>query len=208
MKTLSIIKIISKYDYLKKAFKYIILNNKSNGAPYHNLNHLLTVTKGVYDGMQFEGLGKDKRIKEMLLTAIFHDFNHSAGKKTDDKNIAEAKKSLRKFLKEEKIEADIVFMEKILDATQYPYVLEVKDLDIYQKIVRDADIIQNFMENWIHQSVFGISQELNLNFISFIQNHKKFFATMKFNTAWGKQLKKDNYKRIVKETELLEDVCK
>ncbi len=207
-KDISIIEIISKYDYLKSAFKYVILNNKSNAAPYHNLNHLLTVTKGIYDAMQYEGMGKDKKLKEMLILGLFHDFNHSAGKKTDDKNISDAKKALIEFLKEEKIDADIDFMEKVLDATQYPYVIETKDLDIYQKIIRDADIIQVFQYNWIHQSVFGLSQELNMDFIPFIQGQKKFLAAVEFNTSWGKEMKKENYKRIVKETELLEEICK
>jgi len=44
-KELEAIEIIDKYDYLQKAFKYIILNNSSNNSPYHNLNHLLTVLK-------------------------------------------------------------------------------------------------------------------------------------------------------------------
>lgn len=205
-KELTILEIINKYDYLKKAFKYVVLNNKSNGAPYHNLNHLLTVTKGVYDGMQFEGLGKDKKIKEMFVAAMFHDFNHSAGKKTDDKNIADAKKGIKEFADAESIELDLDFIGKVLDATQFPYVIEKKDLDKYQSIIRDADIIQVMMYNWIHQSVFGLSQELKMNFVDFIQSQKKFVANAEFNTEWGKQMKKENWKKVLKETDILESI--
>ncbi len=205
-KELSALEIINKYDYLKTAFKYVVLNNKSNDAPYHNLNHLLTVTKAVYDGMQAEDLGKDKKIKEMLIAAIFHDFNHSAGKKTDDKNVADAKKGIKEFLESEKIEADFDFIELLLNATQYPYVIENKDLTIYQAIIRDADIVQVLMYNWIHQSVFGLSQELKMSFVDFIKAQRKFIDNVEFNTSWGKQLKKDNWKRVTKETEILEQI--
>lgn len=207
-KDLSVIEIISKYDYLKKAFKHVVLHNESNGAPYHNLNHLLTVLKAVYDCMHSEGHGKDLMMKEMLLAAIFHDFNHSAGKKTDDKNITEAKKAIKKFVEDEKIEVDINFINNVLDATQYPYVIEKDKLDFYQSVIRDADIVQVLKYNWIHQSVFGLSQELNMSFIDFIQAQKKFLESTEFNTDWGKKLKKENWKRITKETNLLQEVCK
>jgi len=205
---LSTIEIINKFDYLKKAFKFIIKNNKSNSAPYHNLNHLLTVTKAVYDGVSEETTTEDKMMKEMLIAAIFHDFNHSAGKTTDDKNIKEAKKGVETFLKEEKVDADFKFISEILDATQYPYVIDKKDLNIYQEIIRDADIVQVMMYNWIHQSVFGLSQEFGKSFEDFIPAQKKFIEDIEFNTAWGKKLKKVHWDRVVKETEILEKIFK
>lgn len=207
-KELTILEIVNKYDYLKDAFKYVVLNNKSNGAPYHNLNHLLTVTKAVYDGMQLEGLVKDKKLKEMLVAAMFHDFNHSTGKKTDDKNIIDAKKGIKEFAESQKLELDLDFIGKVLDATQYPYVIDKKDLDIYQAVIRDADMAQTMQYNWIHQCVFGLSQELKVNFVDFVQSQKKFIANVEFNTTWGKQMKKEHWKRIIKETEILEEIFK
>lgn len=207
-KDLSVLEIINKYDYLRKAFKYIIKNNKSNGAPYHNLNHLLTVTKAVYDGVSEETTADDKMMKEMLITAIFHDFNHSAGKTTDDKNIEEAKKGIKNFLKEEKIDADFKFISEVLDATQYPYIIDKKDLNIYQGIIRDADIVQVMMYNWIHQSAFGLSQEFGKSFEEFIPAQKKFIESVEFNTQWGKNLKEAHWDKVVKETEMLESIFK
>ena len=205
---LSVIEIIDKFDYLKKAFKYIIENNKSNDAPYHNLNHLLTVTKAVYDGMHEEDAGSDKMMKEMLISAIFHDFNHSVGKKTDDKNIEDAKKGIKDFLEQEKIDADFDFISQVLDATQYPYVIPKKHLNLYQRIMRDADIVQVLQYNWIHQSVFGLSQELGKSFKDFISAQKKFVETIEFNTSWGERLKKEHWDKLIKETEILENIFK
>lgn len=200
--------ILKKYDYLQKAFKYVIKNNKSNSAPYHNLNHLMTVTLGVYRLMNYEDLGKDFMIKEMLLAAIFHDFNHSAGKLSDDANILEAKKGIRNFIEQENIKVDILFIDSVLDATQYPYIIDDSELNIYQKIIRDADLMQLLEPNWIHQCVYGLSQEMNVDFEEFLQIQKKFLSGAKFNTDMGKQLQTLNWARLLKETELIEKILK
>lgn len=203
---LSAIEIINKYDYLKQAFRYIINNNKSNGAPYHNLNHLFTVTKSTYEALQYEGLLRKKEARGTLLAALLHDGNHSMGAQTDAENIVDAKVFLRKFYdslpganKEE-----LKFIFSLLDATQYPYVIEATNLNIYQKIIRDADLTQLFQYNWIHQSVYGLSKELNMEFSKFVKVQRSFMSTIVFNTAWGKMLKKKHWARINRELKSLE----
>ena len=207
-KNLSIMEIIEKFDYLKVVFKYIVNNNTSNDAPYHNLNHLMTVTRAVYEGMNAEGLGDESLMKEMLIAAFFHDFKHSAGKLSDDKNIENAKKGLKKFLEEENIDADFEFMENIIDATQYPYVIEEADLNEYQKIIRDADLMQVIQYNSVHQCIHGLSEELGIPFEKFIESQKKFIDGAKFNTKWGNKIKQDNWKRVEKEVEVLLGIFK
>ena len=51
----NILHIINEYDSLKAGLKYIINNSTSNNAPYHNLNHMLTVTRHVYPIYEFTG---------------------------------------------------------------------------------------------------------------------------------------------------------
>lgn len=205
---LSIIEIINKFDFLKKAFKYIVLNNEANYAPYHNINHLLTVTKYTYYALEFEDLLEQKEAKDLLLAAIFHDFNHSAGKKKDDENIKEAKKEVKKFIEKEKIDADLEFINKILDATQYPYVIESDKLDEFQAIIRDADLTQVFESNWIYQNIFGLSKELNVTPMEFMKGQRKFLESVKFNTVYGEQLMKKKWSQVMKEFELLEKILK
>lgn len=205
---LSIIEIINKFDFLKKAFKYIVLNNEANYAPYHNINHLLTVTKYTYYALEFEDLLEQKEAKDLLLAAIFHDFNHSAGKKKDDENIKEAKKEVKKFIEKEKIDADLEFINKILDATQYPYVIESDKLDEFQAIIRDADLTQVFESNWIYQNIFGLSKELNMTPMEFMKGQRKFLESVKFNTVYGEQLMKKKWSQVMKEFELLEEILK
>lgn len=207
-KDLSMIEIINKFDYLKKAFKYIVLNNKSNIAPYHNFNHLLTVTSYCYRNAIRENLDK-KEMKNLLLAAIFHDFNHSMGKKKDDENIKVVKKEIRKFIDSEKIEdVDLNEVDKILDATQYPYVLDNKDLNLSQKIIRDSDLMQIFEYNWIHQNVFGLSSELKIDVVDFLSSQRKFLENCEFQTDFCKKIKKERWKQVMKEFDMLEKICK
>lgn len=204
---LEAIEIIDKYKYLQKAFKYILLNSKSNQNPYHDLNHLMTVMKYCYQGAIAEGVKDDKEIRELLVAAIFHDANHSGGKKTDDLNIKDAKKIIKDFVESEEVDVDLENINEIIDATEYPYEIDSKDLNISQKIIRDADLMQVYEYNWVHQNISGLSQELNMEFIEFLKPQRKFLEGAEFNSEWGKQLKKDKWKVVMKKFKMLEDAC-
>ncbi len=207
IKNLEAIEIIDKYDYLQKAFKYIILNSNSNDRPYHNLNHLLTVLKYCYIGAIEESVTDEKELRELLISAIFHDVNHTGGKKTDDINIKNSKKVIKIFVESQDIDADLDSMNEILDATQYPYILDGSDLNIRQSIIRDADLMQVFEYNWIHQNIAGLSNELNMNFLDFVKPQRKFLDSVEFNTKWGKKMKKDKWKDVVGQYEMFERAC-
>lgn len=206
-KSLEAIEIIDKYDYLQKAFKYILINSSSNYNPYHDLNHLMTVLKYTYQGAISENLKGDRELRELLLTAIFHDVNHSAGKKTDDINIKNSKKAIKEFVESEKIDVDLDAMNEILDATQYPYVIDGGDLSLRQAIIRDADLMQVYEYNWIRQNIAGLSKELKMSFIDFLKPQRKFLENSEFNTKWGKKLKKEMWPSVMKQFKMLEDAC-
>lgn len=206
-KILEAIEIIDKYEYLQKAFKYILLNSKSNNGPYHNLNHLLTVLKYCYLGALSEGIKDEKELRELLVAAIFHDVNHTIGKEKDDVNVQNSKDAIDKFVKQEEIDVDTDYMNKLLDATQYPYVIEGKDLDLKQGIIRDADLMQVLEYNWIHQNIAGLSSELKMDFLDFVQPQRKFLESAAFNTDWGKKMHKDKWDDVMKQYEMFERAC-
>lgn len=205
-KELQAIEIIDKHDYLQKAFKYILLNNKSNDNPYHDLNHLLTVMKYCYQGAKKENV-TGKALKELLITAIFHDVNHSGGKKSDEENIKMSKKAIKEFVESEDIDVSLESMDEIIEATQYPYVIEADDLNVMQSIIRDADLMQVYEYNWIQQNIGGLSSELNMDFIDFLKPQRKFLESAEFNTDWGKELKKERWTDVMKQFKMLEDAC-
>lgn len=206
-KHLEAIEIIDKYEYLQKAFKYILLNSKSNNGPYHNLNHLLTVLKYCYLGALSEGIKDEKELRELLIAAIFHDVNHTIGKEKDDVNVQNSKDAIDKFVKQEEIDVDTDYMNKLLDATQYPYIIEGKDLDLKQGIIRDADLMQVLEYNWIHQNIAGLSSELKMDFLDFVQPQRKFLESAAFNTNWGKKMHKDKWDDVMKQYEMFERAC-
>jgi hypothetical protein len=211
---LSAIEIINKYEYLRKAFKYVLTHNTSNGAPFHNLNPLFVVTKSTYEALVHEGLIRKKEARATLLAAMFHDANHSMGLSSDKKNIEDAKEFVRRFLFVEsmhdnvKYHSDMSLIFAILDATEYPYVIPSKELSIYQKIIRDADISQVFQYNWIHQSVYGLSKEFKIEFADFVKMQRAYLNGVVFNTSWGRKMKKSNWPRLLKELKALENCIK
>ena len=209
MNNIDIMEIISKYDYLQKAFNYIINHNKSNGLPYHNLNHMLTVTKNCYLALDYYGLLEDElTTKHLLLTAITHDANHSGGKFKDDVNIAEAKIFMVEMTTNEKIDVNIGLMFHILDATQYPYVIETANLDHTQSIIRDADLMQVYEPDWVYQHIFGLSQEKNIPFKEIAGGVKDFLLSLPPITSWATEVKEKNWEKVVKKLDLLVEITK
>lgn len=187
-----------KYPVLGVALKYIIDNSQSIFKPYHNLNHNITVTVfSNYIGVR-EGLPK-KEMVELLLAAIFHDFNHSGGEKKDTENIKAAKKGVKDFLKETGIsDIDIDNVFNIIDATEYPYVIPNDKLSTQQKIIRDADLCQLFENQRLQMNYLGLGKESNTDMGTQIKNQDKFISTIKFNTKAAKDLFSKN-QRVIKE---------
>ena len=202
----NILHIINEYDSLKAGLKYIINNSTSNNAPYHNLNHMLTVTRHVYNALEFMNLSDAKRNEETLLAALFHDFNHSMGKEVDSINISYAKEGLVDFLKDKDYDLDINFMFSILDATQYPYVLPVNELNVYQLLIRDCDLCQGFEYDWIKQCILGLSIEMNYTFNDILKGNRAFITNSVYHTEYGIEMKRLHFDRMIEEMKILESI--
>lgn len=202
----NILHIINKYDSLKAGLKYVINNNKANNAPYHNLNHMLTVTRHVYNGIEYMGLTDIKRNEEILITALFHDFNHSMGKEVDAINISYAKEGLSKFLSENNFDFDIEFMFSILDATQFPYILPASELNTYQLLIRDCDLCQGFEYDWVKQCTLGLSIEMNYSFNDIVKGNRAFLLNSEYHTSYGIEMKRLYFDKMIEEMNILESI--
>ena len=112
---------------------------------------------------------------------------------------------MQEFVKSEEIDVDINAMNEILDATQYPYEIEAKDLNLRQSIIRDSDLMQVYEYNWIHQNIGGLSSELKMDFIEFLKPQRKFLENAEFNSEWGKNLKKERWDDVMRQFKMLED---
>jgi hypothetical protein len=130
------------------------------------------------------------------LAALFHDFNHSGGKLKDSENIELALDALNEFL-DEYDKSDLYNdIKHIIIATEFPH-LDI-DLDILQKIIRDADTMGGIIEGW-KSVVTNLASEYNKTLVEFIPTQIKFLDTIKFNTDYCNDLLKKNKGEIIEE---------
>jgi len=200
------IEIIDKYPYLQKVFKHIIYNSSSNGLPYHNLNHGMTVLKYYYNAIEYYKFNDEEGIKNMLIAALCHDANHSGGKLKDNFNVIKAKTYIRQLSEDCQLEIDFNITDEILDATEYPYKIEGKDLTLDQAIIRDADLMQVYEYNWVHQIIYGLSEELNMDFFDFVDPQINFLNSCEFITDWAKEMKEGRWETAINHLHLLKKI--
>jgi len=200
------IHIIQRSELLQKAFAYIVDNSTSNYLPYHNLNHLLTVLKYVDYLAHEEGIYFDKRMP-LHIAALFHDVNHSGGKLTDNENIINALDAFEKFhawLPYTMTTEEICSIRDNIRATQFPYVQANSNITHQQKIMRDADMMQQFEYNWINQTTLGLAMESGTDIRKFIHNQRHFLESTIFLTPSANQFKTCNWARMMDEFRILE----
>jgi len=184
---------------LSKAFKFIVDNSTSNTAPYHNLHHIVCVTHNCilaqrsYHRINKE-IGSDiTSFKTLLIASLFHDVNHSMGTDTDDVNVQNSIKLLSEFYGVSDVDVqnsfDLEYAISIIEATQYPYVINSGELSESQKIIRDADLLMFTEDSWFQYVILGLRKEMNISKIEDMLNGQiKFISNVKMNTDWGRDI--------------------
>lgn len=201
--------IILKYKSLQDGLRFVMNHNKSNLAPYHNLNHMLTVVKHCYRAMDYIDMLDDKYCESLLVAALLHDFNHSMGRRDDAYNVAQAKIGLEIFVKyNTSVEFDLEFLNSILDATQYPYIIKGDDLNVYQAIIRDADLMQIAEPDWISHVILGLVEEMHYPLKELMVGERNFLKAMEFHSAYGKMMQSTFGKFVWDDFKKLEKILK
>lgn len=186
--------------------KTYILENNLVENDYHNNEHMINVFNNAM--VLFNHYKDEYKLppyhKLVLgLAALFHDFDHSGGKLKDSENIELALVALKEFLvtiNKSDLYDDI---ENIIVATEFPH-LDI-DLDILQKIIRDADTMGGIIEGW-KSVVTNLASEYNKSIEEFIPTQIKFLYNVKFNTDYCNGLLKNNKEKIIEElNKLLEE---
>lgn len=169
------------------ALAYVQIENPSNLVPYHNLDHCLTVVKWCGRLASITNLPEEEE-KALVLAALFHDFNHSAGQEEDSINIARALVGLNRFCDIHHVDEKIrdLAIENIR-VTQFPFVFEPATLA--QKIIRDADILQSLEPNRVEVLVDGLRKEIEVKLkrkisrSEFCENQVSFLEGIKLYTT-------------------------
>lgn len=172
---------------LNHALAYVQIENPSNKVPYHNLDHMLTVVKwcGRLSGMCCLTPEEEKAL---ILAAIFHDYDHSAGVEEDSVNINRAVAGLMKFAAIHRVDVDLIAAAvDNIQVTQFPFIHEPKTVS--QKIIRDADLLQSLEPNRQEVLIDGLRKELEVKFKrkitrgEFCENQVKFLDGLKLYTT-------------------------
>lgn len=199
--------IIKESELLAKTFEFIIKYSTSLYLPYHNLNHNLIVLQYCYANLQYETLLNTNDADCLLLSAIFHDYNHSGGKLKDNENIANAYIGLAQFVNANNFDIDLALCEKYLNVTQFPYITEPED--IYEKIIRDSDLCQMFESGYLQSVVFGLKQEMNITEMDkMLAMQLKFVSNINFNTKYCTNLYDKRIEDIIEQLEFLNNLYK
>lgn len=175
---------------LRYYFK-ILFNNASNTFnPYHNFRHITHFLWLCFDAINFyleDGLTKTKKeIRELLIAAMFHDFDHTGVAGPDVINIERAVSALRRYCHPDD-RSSIDIMEFFIRLSEYPHKIPSEEIDIFAQIMRDADMAQSLSLAWIQQVIFGLAAEKGVAPIEMLKSQDSFLCNLKFTTEWAKQ---------------------
>jgi hypothetical protein len=125
-------------------------------------------------------------VRNLLISAMMHDFNHSGGVLTDEENVTIAIDAFINISKEDKESNNKIVAN--IKATQYPYVLDQDSLSLEQLIIRDADLLQGVRDDYHQQVIIGLSTEFKQDLKSFMPNQIKFWNSAKYHTQHANRL--------------------
>ena len=189
----------------KEAYKYVLQNNPGNFNVYHNLFHLENVTNTAINGAIFHNL-ESIEIENIAIAALFHDFNHSGGEKSDDENIQLAINGLHNFIKGFEyvgLNFDVKRLNRIVNLikiTRYSYENQCKDLTIQEQILRDSDVLQGlFCENYVHGVVLSIAKESKIDLVTALKKQEAFLNNFEFCTEWAKFIQGSRLYQVLEE---------
>lgn len=166
------------------AYKFISETNTGNNNYYHNFMHLFNVynaCKLINKNIIFFNVKDFRYLNELYIAALFHDYNH-VGKQGDDSiNIQAAYDGVDNFFEIYNCKLDKQIIKKFISYTEFPYTVESKDIPMYGKIIRDADMFSLFQDECLIQNYYGLRKEWNMEMKEFLDKQKGFIENIKWN---------------------------
>lgn len=154
--------------------------------PYHNFRHMCHVLWLCHEACKFytENSMYRRDMRNLLIAALFHDFDHTGQAGPDSVNIARAIAGLEKHLAPEDRD-ELPAIVAIIKATEFPYTVPSDQLELPEQIIRDADLSQGLSVAWIQQTVFGLATEWRKTPLEVLKMQMPFFTGLKFATVWA-----------------------
>ena len=172
-------------------FQVLFNHAKNLQNPYHNARHILHVTWLCYQACVYyleKGTAEmtKRAIRNLLVSAIFHDFDHTGKKVPDSFNITRAVAGFEKHV----VDCDkpqITSINILIRATEYPHTVRSDRLPLTGQILRDADLAQALDPASIQQVVLGLSAERGISVTESLKIQISFQHSLKFTTEWAKE---------------------
>jgi hypothetical protein len=172
---------------LVKYFQVVFFNSKNLQNSYHNFRHVMQVTWLCYDAcLYYMDLLNQRQMRNLLIAAMFHDFDHSGTIDEDTININLAIKAIRKYIRSEDRE-HLNEIIAIIKSTEYPYKTTHTSLELCNQIIRDADLAQSLCSTWLQQVIFGLSDEWGKTPLEVLKKQSDFHYNLNFYTMWAKE---------------------
>jgi 3'5'-cyclic nucleotide phosphodiesterase len=169
-------------------FRAVFNHARNLGYPYHNFRHIFHVFWLCYQACLFyKGELSPKEMRNLLIAAMFHDFDHSGLMGDDDINILRAIRGLKRHLLEED-KPSLPEIIELIQTTEYPYKRSSAELGLSAQIIRDADLSQSLSVAWVQQVIFGLATEWNRKPIDVLKMQGPFMMGLKFSTKWGHKM--------------------
>ena len=173
---------------LRHYFKVLVFKAQNLKRAYHNLRHMLHVTWLVYQAIVwYAECGAPltpRQARNLLIAALFHDFDHSGLLGDDDLNLEKAVRGLRKNAAPED-QDHLNDIEAIMRPTEFPYQVPSEQLGLLAQILRDADMSQSFSVAWLQQVLVGLATEWDKTLLEILRMQKPFHERLQFHTTWA-----------------------
>jgi hypothetical protein len=165
-----------------------VFNHARNlNNPYHNFRHMTHVLYLCHQACVFyKETMSPREMRNLLIAALFHDFNHSGKTGPDIVNIKRAIIGLKRHIAPTD-EGEFKSISALIALTEYPYKIPSEKLDcLSAQILRDSDMSQSFSVAWIQQVVFGLAEEWGKTPLDVLKMQGVFHNNLKFHTDWAK----------------------
>jgi hypothetical protein len=171
---------------LRYYFQILFRYAKNLEVFYHNFRHMMHVMYLCYLACVFyRDVLTPRRMRNLLIGAIFHDFDHRGTTVSDAVNIARALAGLRRHILP-RDRPELPNIEKIVEASEFPH-KEDASLSLEALMLRDADLAQVFNPAWVQQIVFGLAREKGISPHEMLEGQEKFLKSLHFETEWARQ---------------------
>lgn len=174
----------------------IVFASKGVNNPYHNFRHSMHVLCRSYEAAQHEGLDPIS-VRQLLIAAMFHDYNHSGVMGNDAREIQTALLALGDCLLSEDVSLYPEIM-LLIKATEFPH--SKCALSPGAAILRDADMSPIFSDVWLQQIIFGLAKEMGISALELLLKEEDFLRSMEFYSVWGNKFLKAQVPQRIKET--------